>query len=69
VSSLTGACVSDSSPSGCFYAYKSSSTPGIYEIDANMESTKYGKGGSSDVESKDGGNRPDWYEVGSSLVL
>jgi prepilin-type N-terminal cleavage/methylation domain-containing protein len=69
-STSSAACSSDSSPLGCFYAYKSSSsTPGIYEIDANMESTKYGKNGPNDVESKDGGNRPDWYEVGSSLVL
>lgn len=57
------------SPSGlCFYAYKSLSTAGKYKIFANMESSKYSQNGSADIESKDGGNVPDWYEVGSDLV-
>ena len=56
---------------GCFYAYRSSSTVGKYKIAANMESTKYGSGGSADVESstKDGGNIGDWYEIGSDMSL
>jgi len=53
----------------CYYSYKASSTVGIYEIDAAMESIKYSSGGSNDVESKDGGNNSSEYEVGSSLVL
>ncbi|MEK7465452.1 MAG: type II secretion system protein [Patescibacteria group bacterium] len=56
---------------GCFYAYRSSSTVGKYKIAANMESTKYGSTGTADVESlsKDGGNIPDWYEIGSDMSL
>jgi prepilin-type N-terminal cleavage/methylation domain-containing protein len=51
------------------YCYKSSSTL-IYELDANMESSKYG-GGSSDVEAgtKDGGNDDNWYEIGNAPGL
>ena len=42
-----------------------------YELNANMESEKFSKGGTSDVESntKDGGDDDDWYEIGSSLTL
>lgn len=35
-----------------------------YEIDANMESTKY-----QSKESEDGGNNSIWYEVGNLLTL
>ncbi|MDI6734181.1 MAG: prepilin-type N-terminal cleavage/methylation domain-containing protein [Patescibacteria group bacterium] len=52
---------------GCFYGFKASSTPGVYKLVANMESNKYRNGGPSDVESKDGGNNDEWYEVGSNL--
>jgi prepilin-type N-terminal cleavage/methylation domain-containing protein len=71
VSSLNStACVGSTPPLNvCAYFYKSSTSTGIYEINARMESAKYRNNGSNDVESKDGGNRPDWYEVGSSLVL
>ncbi|MDI6734180.1 MAG: prepilin-type N-terminal cleavage/methylation domain-containing protein [Patescibacteria group bacterium] len=54
---------------GCFYAFRASSSVGIYEINANMESNKYRYGGAADVESKDGGNNDEWYEVGSNLSL
>jgi hypothetical protein len=52
------------------YCYKSSSTL-IYELDANMESTKYSNGGGSDVElgTKDGGNDDNWYEIGNAPGL
>lgn len=52
------------------YCYKSSSTL-VYEIDANMESTKYSTGGTSDVESKtkDGGNDDSFYEIGNDAGL
>lgn len=62
----SGNCASVSVP-GCFYVYKASVTVGRYKLFANMESSKYGKDGSADVESKDGGNVPDWYEVGSAI--
>ncbi len=53
------------------YVFKASTTVGVYEIDANMESIKYSTGGSGDVESNtdDGGDASTWYEVGSSLAL
>lgn len=50
-----------------FYSYGCSST--TYEIDARMESTKYGSSGGSDVVSTDGGDNATVYEVGNSLVL
>ena len=50
-----------------YYATKSAST--TFELNANMESTYYANGGSGDVESKDGGDDPDLYEVGSDLTL
>ena len=56
----------------CQYVYLASSTPSwTYKILANMESTKYGTLGGSDVESntKDGGVIDTWYEVGSNLAL
>jgi prepilin-type N-terminal cleavage/methylation domain-containing protein len=47
-----------------FYAYRPSSTPGFYEINAVLESTKY-----SSQMTSDGGNNPDAYEVGNDLSL
>jgi len=54
-----------------YYGFAASTTVGYFELDANMESTKYASGGSADVEtnSKDGGNNGTLYEVGSSLTL
>lgn len=54
----------------CMYVF-ASNTDEQYEIDANMESTKYTTGGGSDVESNsvDGGDDDTWYEVGSKLDL
>lgn len=56
-------------PNRCQYAWNASSTVGIYEIDAAMESVKFNSGGSADVTSKDGGNLSTMYEVGSNLSL
>jgi len=53
----------------CEYIFAASSTVGVYEITAAMESQKYGKGGSADVVSTDNGNSNGWYEVGSNLSL
>lgn len=53
----------------CQYAFAASTTVGAYEIDVQMESAKFYNGGGGDVTSKDGGNMPDIYEVGSGLVL
>jgi len=34
-----------------------------------MESAKYGKGGTTDVVSKDGGDNSSTYEAGTNLTL
>jgi len=52
-----------------FYGYACDDTNKYYELNANMESTKYANGGGSDVESTDGGDNSAWYEVGNSLTL
>lgn len=52
-----------------FYAYAASTTAMTFEINANMESSRYVNGGSGDVESKDGGNSSDLYEVGNAAGL
>jgi prepilin-type N-terminal cleavage/methylation domain-containing protein len=41
----------------------------MYELNANMESTRYGNGGGDDVESTDGGDADTWYEVGNDSEL
>lgn len=53
-----------------FYAY-AHTTSSTYELNANMESTKYSTNGNSDVESnsEDGGNTGTWYEVGNDPGL
>jgi hypothetical protein len=48
-----------------FYAYAASTTGSTYEIDANMESSKYASGGAGDIENTDGGNSATVYEVGN----
>ena len=45
-----------------FYAYRPSSTPGFYEINAVLESTKY-----SSQMTNDGGNNANAYEVGNDI--
>lgn len=54
-----------------FYAYGCNDTSKTYEIDANMESSKYAAGGGGDVESnnKDGGDNANWYEIGNAPGL
>ncbi len=51
-----------------FYAYKSNDD-GEYEIATQMESTRYANEGGSDVESTDGGDDADWYEIGNDPGL
>ena len=50
-----------------FYGYACTGT--VFELDANMESSRYASGGGDDVESKDGGDRPHLYEVGTDPGL
>lgn len=54
----------------CMYVY-AQTTSETYELNANMESTKYSRSGGSDVESntKDGGDDDYWYEVGNDPGL
>jgi len=54
-----------------YYVYKGDATNLTFELNANMESTKYAKDGTADKESnsKDGGNNANCYEVGSDPGL
>ena len=53
-----------------FYSYATNAAPSYqFEINANMESTKYANTGGSDVESTDGGGNANIYETGTSLSL
>lgn len=55
-----------------YYAYESVASPtNTFEINANMESTKYSTGGTADVESdtKDGGSTDNFYEIGNDPGL
>ncbi len=58
-----------SSTTSYYYTFRGSSTPLTFEIDAKIESTKYSRGGTSDVESTDGGDNVTLYESGTSLTL
>ncbi|MGC9603541.1 MAG: type II secretion system protein [Minisyncoccia bacterium] len=54
----------------CQYAInESTTTVGVFELSAQMESAKFYNGGSGDVTSKDGGSNPYVYEIGSNLTL
>ncbi|MDO8664868.1 MAG: type II secretion system protein [Candidatus Liptonbacteria bacterium] len=53
-----------------FYSYATNAASSYqFEIDANMESTRYASSGTSDVESTDGGSSSSIYEVGTNLGL
>ena len=71
-SSGTVAAVASLDTTGHFYAFQcggvtASSTQ--FELNANMESVKFGNGGGADVETNDGGNQPNIYEVGNAPGL
>ncbi|MDP3880639.1 MAG: type II secretion system protein [bacterium] len=55
--------------SSFYYGYSCDQTELTFELNAIMESTKYTNGGDDDVESTDGGNNDDVYEVGSDPGL
>lgn len=57
------------STTGLFYAYQCDNTARTFELNANMESTRYANGGGDDVESTDGGNQTAIFEVGTNLAL
>lgn len=56
---------SNNASSGLYYTY----VAGSWELDAKMESAKYGSGGSNDVGANDGGDGVSLFEVGSKLTL
>lgn len=51
------------------YNYQCNSGARTFELNADMESTRYANGGSDDVESKDGGNNDEFYETGTDPGL
>jgi len=52
------------------YAYVATSSPNLsFKMTAHMESSKYGKNGSGDVVSTDGGVAPTVYEAGTNIAL
>lgn len=51
-----------------FYTYGVDAT-NRFKLTAHMESTKFQKSGTSDVENTDGGGCADAYEVGTNLAL
>ncbi|MFA5776811.1 MAG: prepilin-type N-terminal cleavage/methylation domain-containing protein [Patescibacteria group bacterium] len=54
----------------CFYEYlPGGNTALTYELNASMESTKYANGGGSDIESTDGGDKANAYEIGNKPGL
>lgn len=56
------------SSAGQFYSYVSNGSS-TFELNADMESDRYKNGGSDDVESVDGGDKADYYEVGNDPGL
>ena len=64
----TGTNTNCANTSPCLYTYAATST-GQYKLAAKMESSKYQNGGSSDVETGDGGNSSTTYEQGSAPNL
>ena len=55
----------------CVYMYVTNTVSGnsVYKLVNKMESSKYGSGGSGDVETNDGGNSTSTYEQGTGLSL
>ncbi len=51
------------------YTYQCNNTSKTFELNANMESTRYASGGTDDVESNDGGDQAGIYEVGNDPGL
>lgn len=52
-----------------FYSYACDNTAKTFELNANLESTRYSSGGPDDREGGDGGNDANLYEVGTAPGL
>ena len=50
-----------------FYAYAAAESTNTYELNAKMESVKFGT--DQDLDGKDGGNQATWYEIGNDPAL
>jgi len=51
------------------YFYTCSSTGEVFELNANLESSRYAQSGNDDKESTDGGDSDWMYEIGTALDL
>ena len=51
-----------------FYSY-ATDTGSTFELNADMESERYGEGGNDDMETDDGGNKAGIYEIGNAPGL
>ncbi|MDD5547777.1 MAG: type II secretion system protein [Candidatus Pacebacteria bacterium] len=58
-----------SSSGNLFYSYACDNTNKTFELDADMESTRYASSGANDKESTDGGSSSSVYEVGNDPGL
>jgi len=52
-----------------FYSYSCNNTDKTFELDANLESTRYANSGTDDRESTDGGNNANYFEIGTEPGL
>ena len=52
-----------------YYTYSCNNASSTFELNANMESSRYSNGGADDVESRDGGDNANLYEVGNAPGL
>ena len=57
----------NSSPT--IYFYRASGTAASFKVAGKMESSKYGTSGTGDVQTNDGGNSVNYFEVGTDLSL
>ena len=57
-----------SGSAGCFYSYACSNTATTWEVNANLESTRY-TSGTDNKEDADGGNVATIYEIGNDPIL
>ena len=51
------------------YRYSCAVTNVVFELNARLESTAFGVGGTDDKAAKDGGNNANLFEVGTSLTI
>ncbi len=67
--SSTSGALGPATTDGKYYRYACNDANKTYEINANMESTKFSTGGGADIETPDGGNSTTLYEIGIAPSL